>query len=159
MRRPLFDISVKLVEDIISSRARVLDQSPEEIVSFAWKVAEAHELKIEQNLKGWDLFFKEQYRLAERNRPAVKAAFGTRLTMSVPPAVPKIRARAIDDSLNIGAAVSVTVTVTASSSLSFFSGATPTDISVSDPNSVELGLKFSISQAGTISAIRFYKGP
>ena len=36
-----------------------------------------------------------------------------------------IRARAIDDSLNIGAAVSVTVTVKASSSVSLFSGLTP----------------------------------
>ena len=70
-----------------------------------------------------------------------------------------IRARAIDDSLNIGAAASVTVTVTASSSLSFFSGVTPGNVSVSDSNSVELGLKFSSTQAGTISAIRFYKGP
>ncbi len=70
-----------------------------------------------------------------------------------------ISARGIDDSLNIGAAVSVTVTVTGSSSVSLFSGLTPSTISVNDPNSVELGVAFSSTQAGTIAAIRFYKGP
>jgi hypothetical protein len=70
-----------------------------------------------------------------------------------------ISARAIDDSLNIGATVSVAVTVTASSTVSLFSGLTPGTISVNDPNSIELGVKFSGSQAGTISAFRFYKGP
>jgi len=68
-------------------------------------------------------------------------------------------ARAIDDSLNIGAASAVTVTVQQSSTVSLFSGATPSTISVSDPNSVELGLKFQSSQIGSIAAIRFYKGP
>jgi hypothetical protein len=73
-KRPLFDTDVKLVEDFILSRARVVDQSPEEIVSFAWKVAEAFKLKIEENLKGWDLWYKQQYLFAERNRSAVRAA-------------------------------------------------------------------------------------
>jgi hypothetical protein len=68
--------------------------------------------------------------------------------------------RAIDDSLNIGApSAAVSVTVIASPNVSLFSGATPGTVSVSDPNSVELGLKFQSSQAGTITAIRFYKGP
>jgi hypothetical protein len=30
---------------------------------------------------------------------------------------------------------------------------------VNDPNGVELGMKFTSSQSGTISGIRFYKGP
>jgi hypothetical protein len=68
--------------------------------------------------------------------------------------------RAIDYSLNVGAkSTAVTVTITPSSTVSLFSGATPLNVSVNDPNSVELGLKFQSSQAGTISAIRFYKGP
>ncbi len=75
MQKPLFDISVQLAEDIVVSRgAHALDQSPEEILSFAWKLAEAYDLKVEENLKDWDLWYKEQYRLAERNRPAVRAA-------------------------------------------------------------------------------------
>ena len=51
-----------------------LTKSPEEIVSFVWKVVEAYELKIEENLKGWDLWYKQQYLFAERNRSAVRAA-------------------------------------------------------------------------------------
>ena len=67
--------------------------------------------------------------------------------------------RAIDDSLNIGApSTAVSVTVLVSPNVSLFSGATPGTVSASDPNSVELGLKFQSSQAGTITAIRFYKG-
>jgi hypothetical protein len=72
----------------------------------------------------------------------------------------KLLSRAIDDSLNIGAAsAAVSVTATASAGVSLFSGATPLTISVNDPNSVELGLKFQSSHAGSITAIRFYKGP
>jgi hypothetical protein len=74
MKTPLFDFSVKLAEDIVVSLARSLDQSPEEILNFAWKLAEAYDLKVHENLKAWDLWYKEQYRLAERNRPAVRAA-------------------------------------------------------------------------------------
>jgi 5-methylcytosine-specific restriction endonuclease McrA len=58
----------------VVSRAHALDQSPEEILSFALRLAKAYDLKVEENLKDWDLWFKEQYRLAERNRPAVRAA-------------------------------------------------------------------------------------
>ena len=36
--------------------------------------------------------------------------------------------------------------------------ATPAVISVNDPNSVELGVKFSADVSGTVSSIRFYKG-
>jgi 5-methylcytosine-specific restriction endonuclease McrA len=74
MEKPLFIESLELAEKIVVSRAHALDQSPEEILSFAWRLAEAYDLKVVENLKDWDLWFKEQYRLAERNRPAVRAA-------------------------------------------------------------------------------------
>jgi uncharacterized protein DUF4082 len=34
----------------------------------------------------------------------------------------------------------------------------PGTVTVNDPNSVELGVKFQTSSAGTITGIRFYKG-
>jgi hypothetical protein len=75
VQKPLFDTAVKLAEDIVALRSgHALNQSPEEILSFAWRLAEAHDLKVEENRKGWDLWWKEQYRLAERNRAAVRAA-------------------------------------------------------------------------------------
>jgi hypothetical protein len=44
--------------------------------------------------------------------------------------------------------------------LSLFSSAdVPTALTADDPNSVELGVKFVASNNGTISGIRFYKGP
>ncbi len=71
-----------------------------------------------------------------------------------------ILTRAVDDSLNLETpGPGISVTVTGSSDVTLFGGATPDLISVSDPNSVELGVKFQSSQAGTITAIRFYKGP
>ena len=70
-----------------------------------------------------------------------------------------IRARAVDDSLNIESpGPSVSVTVAAATGVSLFSGLTPGVVAVSDPNSVELGVKFVSTQAGTITALRFYKG-
>src|SRR6202008_251537 len=47
----------------------------------------------------------------------------------------------------------------ATGSTIFPASATPTTVTDSDNKSVELGVKFSASQAGTISGIRFYKGP
>jgi Domain of unknown function (DUF4082)/Cadherin-like domain len=41
----------------------------------------------------------------------------------------------------------------------FSNGATPANVTVNDPNSVELGVKFQSSAAGSITGIRFYKGP
>ncbi|MHA6731510.1 DUF4082 domain-containing protein [Devosia sp. A369] len=41
----------------------------------------------------------------------------------------------------------------------FAASATPATISVNDPNGVELGMKFTSSQNGTITAAKFYKGP
>jgi hypothetical protein len=72
-----------------------------------------------------------------------------------------IKARATDDSLNTetpGAGVSVTI-APSTGQLSFFSNFdTPTIPSVDDPNPVELGVKFKADTAGSITALRFYKG-
>jgi Domain of unknown function (DUF4082)/Bacterial Ig domain len=79
-----------------------------------------------------------------------------------------IKSRAVDDSLNIEgvwpagspSGPSISVTVTATTWVSLFSASdTPGVLAWNDPNSVEQGLKFQSSQGGTISGIRFYKGP
>ncbi|KKC38903.1 hypothetical protein WH87_08100 [Devosia epidermidihirudinis] len=54
--------------------------------------------------------------------------------------------------------VSLTVAAPATGISLFPSSATPTTAAVNDPNSVELGMKFTTSQNGTITGIRFYKG-
>jgi hypothetical protein len=41
----------------------------------------------------------------------------------------------------------------------FYAGDTPATVTVNDPNSVEVGVKFQASTAGTITGFRFYKGP
>ncbi len=70
-----------------------------------------------------------------------------------------IRARSVDDSLNLETAgPGFSVTVTAATGVTLFGGATPKLLSTNDPNAVELGVKFQSSQAGTITALRFYKG-
>jgi hypothetical protein len=72
-----------------------------------------------------------------------------------------IQARAVDDSLNLETSgPSISVTIAAATGVSLFSGSdTPGVLAWNDPNPVEQGLKFQSSQAGTITAIRFYKGP
>ena len=56
--------------------------------------------------------------------------------------------------------VDVVFTVTGTTGVSLFSDSnTPAIVTVNDPKPVELGVKFQSSQAGTIAAIRFYKGP
>jgi hypothetical protein len=42
---------------------------------------------------------------------------------------------------------------------SFFGSGAPNTVAVSDTNRVELGLRFKARSSGTVSAIRFYKGP
>lgn len=54
------------------------------------------------------------------------------------------------------AAVSLTVIP---GTILFSSGNTPSNVTVNDPNSVELGVQFQSSVAGTVTGIRFYKGP
>jgi len=54
----------------------------------------------------------------------------------------------------------VTFTASASTPVSLFSAsAVPAIVTVSDPNSVELGCKFQASATGKITGVRFYKGP
>ena len=67
-----------------------------------------------------------------------------------------IKARAVDDSGNIGAA-SAARTVSVSCPCSIFSGMTPASPDSEDGNSVELGVKFRSDIAGQINGIRFYK--
>jgi hypothetical protein len=41
----------------------------------------------------------------------------------------------------------------------FSNSDTPATVTVNDPNAVELGVKFTASQSGNVTGIRFYKGP
>ncbi|UPK30936.1 DUF4082 domain-containing protein (plasmid) [Bradyrhizobium sp. 195] len=68
---------------------------------------------------------------------------------------------AIADGRGGTASASVALTVNAASSTIvslFSSNPTPSIVSVNDPNSVELGMKFQASSAGDITGLRFYKG-
>lgn len=57
------------------------------------------------------------------------------------------------------ATASLTVTAPPAGAQSFFApGATPAIVAVNDNSSVELGLRFQADVAGTISAIRYYRG-
>ncbi|MGZ6869489.1 MAG: DUF4082 domain-containing protein, partial [Frankiaceae bacterium] len=70
-----------------------------------------------------------------------------------------IKARAADDSANIGAVASVTVTVGARSCpCTIFGSATPSSPSDSDTSANELGVKFRADTSGIITGLRFYKG-
>ncbi|WP_247477940.1 DUF4082 domain-containing protein [Bradyrhizobium sp. CW9] len=54
----------------------------------------------------------------------------------------------------------VTVHAPSASTVSLFSAnPTPSVVTVNDPNSVELGMKFQASTSGDIVGLRFYKGP
>jgi hypothetical protein len=55
--------------------------------------------------------------------------------------------------------VSLTVTYPTTAQSLFYTGDTPAIVTVNDPNSVELGVKFQASTTGVITAIRFYKDP
>ncbi|WP_246550951.1 MULTISPECIES: DUF4082 domain-containing protein [Bradyrhizobium] len=58
------------------------------------------------------------------------------------------------------AGVSVTVHAPSATTVSLFSSnPTPGVVTVNDPNSVELGMKFQASTSGDIVGLRFYKGP
>ncbi len=67
-----------------------------------------------------------------------------------------IKARAIDDSGNIGAASSGT-TVSVACPCSIFGATVPATADSGDTGSVELGMKFRSETAGTIDGVRFYK--
>ena len=49
--------------------------------------------------------------------------------------------------------------VIAAGSSGFSASAVPGTVTVNDPNPIELGVQFSASTAGSITALRFYKGP
>ena len=73
-----------------------------------------------------------------------------------------VQVRAVDDSGNLAAVPasrSVTVTPVACPCTGFAASATPGTASANDGGPVNLGVKFSVDQAGHITAIRFYKGP
>ena len=57
------------------------------------------------------------------------------------------------------ATVSLTVTAPSTAVSLFSQTATPAVTSANDPAAVELGMKFTASSGGTISGIRYYKGP
>ncbi|WP_265980006.1 N,N-dimethylformamidase beta subunit family domain-containing protein, partial [Arthrobacter sp. MI7-26] len=68
-----------------------------------------------------------------------------------------IKVRATDDSGNIqGSPASVTVNIPCPCSV-YGTNALPAGVDSGDPNSVEVGVKFTSDAAGTINAIRFYK--
>ncbi|MBX4997625.1 DUF4082 domain-containing protein [Rhizobium lentis] len=70
-----------------------------------------------------------------------------------------IRSRAVDDNVNLETpSVGRTVTVSAPNYTSLFGSAAPAVINTNDASSVELGVKFTTSVAGTVTGIRFYKG-
>ncbi|WP_311043626.1 DUF4082 domain-containing protein [Rhizobium lentis] len=70
-----------------------------------------------------------------------------------------IRSRAVDDNVNLETpSAGRTVTVSAPNYTSLFGSATPAIINTNDASSVELGVKFTTSVAGTVTGIRFYKG-
>ncbi|WP_240197714.1 DUF4082 domain-containing protein [Nonomuraea lactucae] len=67
--------------------------------------------------------------------------------------------RAVDDSGNLQA-TPTSVTVNASCPCTLFpSSAVPAVHAADDPSSVEVGVKFQVATPGTITGIRFYKGP
>jgi hypothetical protein len=76
------------------------------------------------------------------------------------PGTYSIESRAVDDSLNLETPGSgVSYTITPSSALSLFSpSSTPGTADASDPNAIEVGVKFTSTTPGYITGIRFYKG-
>jgi hypothetical protein len=67
-----------------------------------------------------------------------------------------LQVRATDDSGNIGAVASRSVTATCPCSV--YGSTTPVVASADDPSPVELGLRFSPTQSGYVTGVRFYKG-
>ena len=72
----------------------------------------------------------------------------------------KIESRAVDDSVNLekpGPGISVSVAAAPTTSL-FAPSLTPVILSDTDPRLVNVGVKFTSSQSGSIEGIKFYKG-
>ena len=74
---------------------------------------------------------------------------------------PTIKARAIDDSLNVYNITpdSEAVTVTAPSTFSAFSGATPgSPVLNNDATTIELGMRFAVDRAGSVTELKYWRG-
>ena len=67
-----------------------------------------------------------------------------------------LRARAVDDSANIGSAASIDLTVACPCSV--FGAQMPATPAADDTDAYELGLRFSPAEDGFVTGIRFYKG-
>ncbi|MBV8452021.1 MAG: DUF4082 domain-containing protein, partial [Deltaproteobacteria bacterium] len=57
------------------------------------------------------------------------------------------------------ASATVSLTVIQAVDSIFIASSSPTNVTINDPNSVELGMKFQASSSGNIVGISFYKGP
>ena len=93
--------------------------------------------------------------------PAIGRASWTYSVNTPPTGSLTIRVRAVDDSGNLqGTPTTVTVTVAAPACpCSIWPNSSPSTPVDSDSTSVELGTRFRSTQAGTVTAIRFYKDP
>ena len=72
-----------------------------------------------------------------------------------------IKARAIDDSLNVYNITpdSEAVTVTAPTTFSAFSGATPgSPVLNNDATTIELGMRFAVDRAGSVTELKYWRG-
>lgn len=77
------------------------------------------------------------------------------------PGSASIKVRAVDDSVNIGAVTTIPVTVgpQACPCTVWPASAVPGTVNAGDGSSVELGVKFRTTAAGSITGVRFYKSP
>ncbi|MFE0511655.1 DUF4082 domain-containing protein [Streptomyces sp. NPDC058964] len=77
------------------------------------------------------------------------------------PGAASIKVRAVDDSVNIGTVTTIPVTVgpQACPCTIWPASAVPGTVNAGDGSSVELGVKFRTTSAGSITAVRFYKSP
>jgi len=77
------------------------------------------------------------------------------------PGSASIKVRAVDDSVNIGAVTTIPITVgpQACPCTIFAASSVPGTVNAGDGSSLELGVKFRTTVAGSITAVRFYKSP
>jgi len=102
--------------------------------------------------------------LSWRKATLASAASSATWTYAWTPQAPgsvTIKSRAVDDSANLGApSAGVTVTVqppTCPCTL-FSSTSTPATVAETDPQAVELGVKFTADTPGSVTGVKFYKG-
>ncbi|MFE7168676.1 DUF4082 domain-containing protein [Streptomyces sp. NPDC057616] len=77
------------------------------------------------------------------------------------PGAANIKVRAVDDSVNIGAVTTIPVTVgpQACPCTIWPASSVPGTVNAGDGSSLELGVKFRTTVAGSITGVRFYKSP